>query len=276
MKKYIFPTDKDLFVNYNHNDYPELHCHTYWEFVLITEGSFTHIINNQPHTVNTDTLLIIRPEDTHALKGTGSYINLGTTEEFFLAFIQKLYPNEYQSLKMPPYVEVNLPHMATLSFVTNIQSLMLYDKESYTFYSLLKALFVDFLREIIHNFFLPFVKTTKYSPTITALIEKMRCTESFQLTIEELLQDTNYAHSHILRLFKKETGRTITQFFQKIKLKYAKNLLESSNQSIASIVLEIGFSNIGHFTNLFKKEYGVTPSEYRKNWKQYYQSFEDV
>ena len=276
MKKYAFPNSKELFINYNHNDYPELHCHTYWEFILITEGSFIHQINNQAHMVNTDTLLIIRPNDKHALKGKGSYINLGITEKFFLCFIKNLFPIEYTSLETPTFLECTLPHTATLSFTFSVQSLMLHDKEGGAYYSLLKSLFVDFLREIVHHFFLPITKTTKYSPAVTALIEKMQSKDSFYLTIEELLQDTGYAHCHILRLFKKETGRTITQYFQKIKLKYAKNLLESSRQSIASIALEIGFSNIGHFTNLFKKEYGAPPSEYRKNWKQYYQSFEEI
>ena len=154
--------------------------------------------------------------------------------------------------------------------------MLLYEKDSTRYYDFLTALFLDFLREIVHYLFLPSKNKSKYSPTISAIIEKMRRKESFYLSVDEILQNSNYAHCHILRLFKKETGRTVSQYFQQIKLRYAKNLLESSNQPISSIALEIGLSNIGHFTVLFKKEYGVTPSQYRKNWKLYYQSFEEL
>ena len=276
MKRYIFPNNKDLFINYNHNEYPELHCHMYWEFVLITEGSFKHLINGSRRDVYSDMLLVIRPNDSHALLGTGSYINLGVTESYLLHFLTKLLGDKYQNLVDPDYVEFKVQRSVTLSFVSGVQSLLLNNNNLDLYYDMLTVLFADMLNILVHNILTNNDSVSAYSPAVSEIIKKLRKKESFVLSIDEILQECNYSHSHIIRVFKKETGRTISQFFQDIKLNYAKNLLETSNMSISMISDEVGISNSSYFSYAFKKKFGVSPIQYRNNWQIYYRSFEEV
>ena len=276
MKRYIFPNNKEIFVNYNHNDYPELHCHTYWEFILITEGSFKHQINDYPHEVHGDMLLVIRPNDRHALLGKGSYINLGVTENYFLHFATKLLGDQYQNFVDPVYIEFDVQRNVTLGFVSSVQTLLLNDNNSDRYYSLLTVLFVDILDILVHKTLISTDRVSRYSPAVSELVKKLRKKESFILSIDEILQEINYSHSHIIRLFKKETGKTIAQFFQDIKLNYAKNLLETGSMPVSIIAGEIGVSNLSYFSYVFKQKFGMSPIQYRNNWKKYYQSFEEV
>lgn len=64
--------------------------------------------------------------------------------------------------------------------------------------------------------------------------------------------------------FKKETGETIGKYIVKAKLQEAKLLLAYSDRPLSEISNFFFFSSQSYFQNLFKKEFGVTPLEYRR------------
>ncbi|MFT4536151.1 MAG: AraC-like DNA-binding protein [Saprospiraceae bacterium] len=59
-------------------------------------------------------------------------------------------------------------------------------------------------------------------------------------------------------------GKSIRQFTISLKMHYALNLLDNGRLSISEIAYKVGYTNKGHFSNLFKKEFGLLPSEYNK------------
>ena len=67
--------------------------------------------------------------------------------------------------------------------------------------------------------------------------------------------------------FKEEAGETLTDFIWKEKTEEAKRLLRYSDKSFSSIGAYLGFSSPGHFSQVFKKYTGKTPSEYRDRFK---------
>ena len=66
--------------------------------------------------------------------------------------------------------------------------------------------------------------------------------------------------------FRKETGETLTDFIMKEKTEEAKRLLRNSDKSFTVIGAYLGFSSPGHFTRVFKKYAGRTPTEYREKY----------
>lgn len=81
---------------------------------------------------------------------------------------------------------------------------------------------------------------------------------------EQLAKELGYTGEYLNRIFKKYTGKTISEYRQFIFLKEAKYLLSDTDMSISMIISELGFSNRNYFYQLFKKEFGLTPLEYRK------------
>ncbi|MCC8151932.1 MAG: helix-turn-helix transcriptional regulator, partial [Lachnospiraceae bacterium] len=59
------------------------------------------------------------------------------------------------------------------------------------------------------------------------------------------------------------TGMSFSQNIQKLKLRQAVRLIQNSNLSIATISDELGYSAPENFRKVFKKYYGMTPTEYR-------------
>ena len=65
------------------------------------------------------------------------------------------------------------------------------------------------------------------------------------------------------RRFKAATGETPLQYLHNMRIQTAKDLLQTSNLSIGEIAYRTGYQDMAHFTRLFKRILGVTPSQYR-------------
>lgn len=70
---------------------------------------------------------------------------------------------------------------------------------------------------------------------------------------------------YLSHLFKMETGRNFTDYVTEMKMKYAKRKLDDTNIKIYHIANMLGFRDTEYFSRIFKKYYGCSPSEYRKN-----------
>ncbi|PRX61971.1 two-component system response regulator YesN [Cohnella sp. SGD-V74] len=82
-------------------------------------------------------------------------------------------------------------------------------------------------------------------------------------TVKQLAEQFNLNASYLSVLFKKETGRTISEFVQITRIKRAKELLQDPNVKVYEVADEVGIQTTAYFTYLFKKLVGSTPQEYR-------------
>lgn len=73
----------------------------------------------------------------------------------------------------------------------------------------------------------------------------------------------NVSESHLFRTFKKETGMTVTQYIARLRCQNAAGLLRNGDDSIQEIAAFVGYLDGNYFVKVFKKWFGVTPSEYR-------------
>lgn len=86
----------------------------------------------------------------------------------------------------------------------------------------------------------------------------------YGFSIEEVAAHVSLSASHFSRLFKNVTGASFTDYLSDVRLHHAQILLASSSLSINEIAGRIGISNGNYLCTLFKKKYGLAPSEYRK------------
>ena len=87
-----------------------------------------------------------------------------------------------------------------------------------------------------------------------------------RITVDVLCRVTNLSASHLSRLFKAETGYAISQYITNKKLETAKAMLLSSDYSIAEISVSLAFPSQSYFTNVLKKDCGMTPKQYRDRY----------
>ena len=85
-----------------------------------------------------------------------------------------------------------------------------------------------------------------------------------QISIEDYAQSRNMSVSWFQRNFKQIVNYSPMQYILTIRMNNAASLLESTDYSMAEISTIIGYDNPLYFSRLFKKQKGVSPSEYRK------------
>ena len=84
-----------------------------------------------------------------------------------------------------------------------------------------------------------------------------------KISVKDASATLNVNAIYLERIFKEAEGMTIGQYIQKEKINRAKNLLIYSDRSLMEISDYLGFSSQSHFGNVFKKEVGMTPKQFR-------------
>lgn len=85
-----------------------------------------------------------------------------------------------------------------------------------------------------------------------------------RLTLRDLSAGTGVTADHFLRLFKLETGVTPYQFLIRSRIDHARRLLAQTDESIAVIAQQCGFSDQVHLTKAFRRLTDTTPAAFRK------------
>ena len=88
------------------------------------------------------------------------------------------------------------------------------------------------------------------------------------LTVEEISNAAGLSKYHFIRIFKKVTGQTLTEYINKVRCDCAKALLTSGEYSVTEAALSSGFNNISYFAKVFKKNMGCLPTEFLTNVKR--------
>lgn len=83
------------------------------------------------------------------------------------------------------------------------------------------------------------------------------------LTLERMAQQAQMSTRSLSRRFKAATGLSPLQYLQQQRMVLARDLLQTSNLTLAEIADKTGYQDLPHFNALFKKFLGTTPSQYR-------------
>ncbi|SHH92982.1 response regulator transcription factor [Clostridium grantii] len=88
---------------------------------------------------------------------------------------------------------------------------------------------------------------------------------SQNISLNDLSEMDNLNSSYLSRIFKKETGTSITDYINKVRTEEAKSLIQNSNKKMYEIAELTGFSSTQRFFLIFKKVVGSSPGDFRKN-----------
>ena len=78
-----------------------------------------------------------------------------------------------------------------------------------------------------------------------------------------MAENIGYSESYFGYAFKKKYKMSVSQYIRELQLAKAKDLLENTSFSVASVASYVGFDDSNYFSSLFKKYFGLSPKEYR-------------
>lgn len=103
------------------------------------------------------------------------------------------------------------------------------------------------------------------NPMIYKIKEFVKSNLSADLSVLELAKRVGLSRPYFTELFTKETGVSPTSYITEERLKYAKELLFTTDLPISEIATNVGYEDVSSFIRFFKKHMGKTPLDLRKS-----------
>ncbi len=104
-----------------------------------------------------------------------------------------------------------------------------------------------------------------YSPVVQKVIILIESDLSADLNLHTLAKEQQVSGGYLSALFKRETGKTLTEYIRERRMKHAIHLLSTTHLQIQSVALHCGIMDVQYFSKQFKKQTGMTPKEYRNS-----------
>ncbi len=103
-----------------------------------------------------------------------------------------------------------------------------------------------------------------YHLLIQRTLEQVNRNYGAELSLKTLSSSLGVSPAYLGQLFREETGKYFNDFLTEVRMKAASNLLLETDLKINEIVTRVGIPNQSYFNRIFKKLYGVSPVEYRR------------
>ena len=109
------------------------------------------------------------------------------------------------------------------------------------------------------------LKSNKHFKAVEKMQEYIKAHyHNMSLSVELIADMAGYTPSYFTRIFKEISGLYVNDYIRQVRINKAKELLCLPDSKISDIPASIGFTNLSHFSTVFKKDVGLTPSAYRE------------
>ena len=129
--------------------------------------------------------------------------------------------------------------------------------------SILKYAQRFYKRQFIDRKPLSGITVTKFNECLNLYFEKGEATLKGLPTVNYMAAQLNLSPKYLSDLLKQETGKTALELIHLYVISEAKNMLVGGDHNISEIAYRLGFENPPYFSRLFKKEVGMSPTEFQ-------------
>ena len=269
MEDFPFP-DTEAHFHLFGTEYPKMHSHDYWEFFLITSGSIVHRQPGYDEVVGVGDLFLIRPFDRHCfvrpMEQGYQQLNVMVTDRVFRILCEAISPDLYDAVaEGEKPVKIFLGDDERKQLIDSVHLVQTLSEDDYAnFQALIRIMYLQTLKHVYYSLL---HVNNSYPAWLNRFLAQIKKPENILLPVNELCSLTNFSHSHLARLFKTYTGKTLVNFLMELKLSYAAKLLQTTDLIVLDISSKVGYSSLSHFNRVFKATYHLTPSEYRNKSK---------
>lgn len=240
------------------NTYP-LHLHKNVEIALVLSGSIHILIHGKEYILSEGDMAIIFPNQPH------SYTTV-ENNQILLIFFEATFPGDYtvDLLNHVPDNPIVPKHQELADHLTTLYQL--YKKQCDD--RLLKA-----YTSLILGHALPLllIKKVDYKKDMDVILKILTYIDTHFLdpiNLNTLEKELGISKFIISRFFSDLFHISFRDYINRQRAAYAHMLLLSTTNPVTNIAFDSGFNSLRSFYRVFKREYGVTPNEYRKSFNQ--------
>ena len=101
---------------------------------------------------------------------------------------------------------------------------------------------------------------------IRSIIDYIDRSYQYDITLQERAEKKYFMNaSYLSRLFKAKCGKTFSKYLIEYRLEKSRELLEKTILKVSDIAAHVGYNDVSHYIQSFRKVYGVTPEQYRNS-----------
>jgi AraC family cel operon transcriptional repressor len=242
--------------------YP-LHYHGFAELFMVEAGSGFQKLNNQSLTLSPGNLFFIRPKDKHSIiAGDKGLILMNCAFPLDRAVEQE--KKYFSTTKGYFSCTDDMPCIYKLEgeLFTRAKKIFNYLGERDQSDLLLDLLLLNMYELLSHNF-IESIGDNMPSWLLKACKE-IKKQEYLEKGISQFFELAGKSPEHVSREMKRYTGKTPGSYVTELRLERACKYLCTTDKSILELAFLCGYENLSWFHRSFRKQYGITPGEYRK------------
>lgn len=251
-----------------------MHNHTFFELVYILKGTATHWIGQESMPLRAGDYFIIDPGSAHSYKDTKDFEIINC-------------------LFLPEYIDRALGECPSLSSLLSNQVLrfgvpidiraadrILHDEDKSVGklirlmeneYAQQNVGYMELLRCYLTQVLVLTVRASEHAEqsrvrhrATAAVVEYLQQNYAQPLSLDTISSRFGYTPQYLSSLFHKDTGTTIQDFLQRLRVEEACRLMDSK-VSLTELAQAVGYTDTKHFSKVFRKHKGISPREYRSN-----------
>ncbi|UKS27064.1 AraC family transcriptional regulator [Paenibacillus sp. HWE-109] len=252
--------------------------HDFWEMVYVDKGEVEVIADTTSHTLKTGSLIFHKPNEFHSFTATHGrapnviVITFDCYSKAMEQFENKVF--QLQDEERNRLAQIIEEGANTFIFpfkypLTRKQNAEIGSEQLLKNY--LEMFLILLLRKETHQesdqslSFLP--KEKDEAQLVTAIIHFLEERLDSQISLTEISDKFHVAKTKLKDLFAKHTGKSIKEYFMRLKIDKAKVSIREDVHNFTEIAQRLGFSSVHYFSKAFKRVSGMSPSEYARSVK---------
>jgi len=252
--------------------------HDFWEIFYVDKGEVEVTADDQVHLLSQGSIIFHRPNEFHrfhAIKGTAPnflVITFDCHSEAMRQFDRQIIRLNSEERNLLASVVAE----AQNAFVfPSGHPLQRHEEVPLGSEQLLKNYFEIFLLRLLRRNAVDLVpkglstiaQEKRMDELTSQIITYMEAHIGQNLTVSDICGHFHSSRTQVATVFKENTGHSVKEYFNKLKMDRAKQYIREKTGSITEIADMLGYSTIHAFSSTFKKWTGMSPSEYARSVK---------
>lgn len=273
-------SDSEIYMNQHERYcYPVIHTHNYVEALYVYDGNCRQLICGKTIELHKGDFCILSPNAPHcvlAYEDDNIILNFLIQKKMFNSAFFDVLSEKHLLAKFFGDILYNNSASPYIIFPTGddrqIHDLVerMYREDYYRrryYGKFMTTYFRELMLWLLRNFemeaIVPSPIDTKLNHQIVAILNYIHVNYN-HVTIKDLASFFNYSENYLSKILKEYTGETFSSLINEIQMKTAAQFLAQTDMRIVEISQEVGCFDVSHFNKKFKKAYGMTPTQYRR------------
>lgn len=246
--------------------------HPYWELVYINSGSALVTADGDNFTLNQGEIIFHKPGEKHSIASEPTspptvFIITFRCVSHDMSFFEKRRMNVPTPLRKYISEMISDGNEAYILTDDSPYEVPLKKREDGLFGSeqLIRLNLEMLLLKLIRSSTIPKIPTTdtkSYDKLTNSIIDIIKNNLYGRITVDAIAKQLGFSRTYISAVFKKNCGKTITEYIRELKISEAKYLIRKQIYTVSQISDFLMFDNPQYFCRVFKNETKMTPKEY--------------